>query len=183
MKRLLQILLGGTAVFMAVAVAQEWRVFGPALLGRGGGPPPLPAADQQASDDAVAAVRAFVTLYGHLHSAGGDPRFAERLPASPETVQEVLDDIAYLQHRGLAQDHRLAGLEVISVEPRRADSIEVRTKEYWIVASRRVQDGRPAAAAASSVGHYRYLVDRASTGWRVTAWESVEPPAPTTEPG
>ena len=78
MKNLLLILAGAFAVFMALAIVQEWEMFGAAWFGGGEeAPPPLAESERKAAADAVYMA---LSLMQHFYGSGGDPRYAERMP-------------------------------------------------------------------------------------------------------
>ena len=176
MKTLVKILLAGTALFMAVAMAQEWDVFASAW--RGARPavstPVVPAARREAAE---AAVQQLHVLSRHLYASGGDPRFAERLPVSEQVVQELLADVAYLQHHGLKQESSLVRLDVLEARPLGEEAVELLTKEYWIVRLFRVRDQAEVEPPRSQLLFYSYRVKLEGAAWRVQSWDIVDPPA------
>ena len=86
-------------------------------------------------EGAVAAVRELVTIGNHLAKSGGDTRFAERIPAAPAVVEEILADVAFTRHAGRIEEHQAVQLQVEAVERAEPDGIDVVTKEYWVVRS------------------------------------------------
>jgi hypothetical protein len=129
----------------------------------------LPQADRRA---ATAAVQSFLTLSAHLRGSGGDPRFAERLPASEAVVGELMDEIAYLRHAGRLDEPRLVRSEIREVKPEADGLAAVRTKEYWIT-----RDVREGGEVRSDVVLARYTLARDGAAWRVVDW-SVDPDRP-----
>ena len=126
----------------------------------------LTDADRRGAADAV---RLFLTLSAHLRTAGGDPRFAERLPASDEVVDEVLQDITFLRHAAREEEARLVRSEVRDVRGEGDGRATVRTKEYWV--TRELTALPPALPQTySDVVLARYAVRRETGGWRVESW-------------
>ena len=178
MKNLLKILGGGFLAFMVLAMAQEWEVFSSAWFGAPGSAVEVSEADRKAASDTV---HLTLTLMQHLYASGGDPRFAERMPASPGVVDEMLADIDYLSRNHRRQEMELQRLEVASIEALSEDALDIRTREYWSYRINLVVD----SAAPGEPDHQRtygkYLVIRRGQGWQVARWELDEPPAG--EPG
>lgn len=181
MKRLAQILGVAFLLFMVLAVAQEWSFFGPAWFGAGFGPAEqapstLPEADRRAAADTVANL---LSLMGHFYSSGGDPRFAERMPASPGLLDELRSDVDYLARNHRIQDPELERLVVLSVEPMgpggdgAAERVEVKTLEHWRFHVLWAKDGTPAEADRERTVRGTYLLVHTGTGWRVEGWQPV----------
>lgn len=179
MKALLQVLGGAFAVFLAAAFIQEWEVFGPWILGRASGDPAEPAARAAAAQDAEDAVRSFVAIVRHLHATEGDPRFAERVPASREVVAEALGEIGFLRARAQRLEPELLKLDVVRTDAVAADRVEVRTREYWVF--RLFGPRGELAPARSAIVHGRYLVRLDGATWRVDGWEIERAPPPEEE--
>ena len=178
MKNLIKIVLSGTLVFMAISMIQQWEAFvGGAAEGE------IPAASRAAAEaEAAQAVRSFISLSRHLY-AGGDRRFAERLPATEEVTAEILADVAYLRQNRRIQRARLMGLQLLDVRLVVPGRAEVRTKEYWVTRIEDHASGRLTDPVRSEVVYAIYRVSRQSGGWRVVAWDPEDPPAPGPEPG
>ena len=92
-KALLKILLGGFVVFMLLAIGQEWEFFSEAWFGAGEEKTTASDSDQQEASQAVSLM---LNLMRHFYASGGDPRFADRMPASDGILQEMRSDIDYL---------------------------------------------------------------------------------------
>jgi len=172
LKPLLKILLGGFVVFMSLAIAQEWTLFSSAWFGK-------PAAELSLTDEerkeAADAVHLTLSLMRHLYLSGGDPRFAERMPAAEGIVEEILADVRYLARNQRVQDTELLRLDVTAVDPLGEGRVTVRTRERWQVRTRRAHGGGDADPLRSQVIHGRYLVVHGRKGWRVEGWEIVDP--------
>lgn len=172
MSRLLRpataVLLAGLAALAAGA----WRASSAAAR-------TAPAASEaKAASDAVFR---FLQLSAHLQGSGGDERFAERLPASPDLVQELLDASAADARAGRAERARLVRAEVREVTRRAPAALEVATREYWItqVAAPGSGPERPRADVVDA----RYAVVEEPGGWRVTGWRlELDPPAGAARP-
>jgi hypothetical protein len=124
-------------------------------------------------------VEQLLVLMGHLYGTGGDPRFAERIPASPAVIDEMLADIEYLGRNHRRQEPILQKLEIVAVDPIGADRVEVRTREFWIHRVYwAVGDRAETEPARSQVVNGRYLVARQPSGWRVEAWDFDLPNSP-----
>jgi hypothetical protein len=172
---LLAILGGGFLLFMVLAIAQEWELFANAWLGEEAAPPELAEEERRGAVDAV---QLTLSLMRHLYLSGGDPRFAERMPAAPVLVEEMLADVDYLARNHRLQDPLLEHLEVTAVAPLEERTVEVRTREHWRFTVTSSADRRQAEAPRTQVMHARYRVTRGDAGWRVEGWEIVDPPPP-----
>ena len=122
--------------------------------------------DDGAREEAFRGAATFATLTAHLRASGGDPRFADRIPADPPVVAELLSDITVAQHHGLVERAQL-----VRFEPRAADAVgpelaEVRATEYWVTRS----VGAAGEAVRSDVVAVRYAMRRDAGGWRVADW-------------
>jgi len=175
LKGLIKILLFGFLGFMIIALVQEWKYFSTAWFGR-----PQPAAElsderKQAAGDAV---HLTLNLMRHLYSSGGDPRFAERIPASESIVGEILADVEYLARNHRRQDPELLRLEITGVVPLDERRVEVRTREFWTIRWFWIDGSGEAEPATSQVIGSRYLVVHGGTGWRVEDWEFLDEPQP-----
>ncbi len=183
MKVLLKVLAVSFAVFMAMAMVEEREAFLPLFAAFSGSaaqetPATLPAQERQAAVDTV---RELLSLWSHLEESGGDARFAERLPASPEVVGEMMTEIAYLQHNYRRQEQKLMKLEVVQTEAAGPGRLSVTTREFWIIRTfssfHRQQEPDP---PRSTVVNVRYLLERDGRQWRVSAWSHLpaltEPP-------
>lgn len=128
---------------------------------------------------AVEAVHSTVTLAAHLRGSGGDPRFAERIPASPEVIEALQRELEFMKHLGVVEDAELKRFEVGRVRRARPRVLEVDTREYWV--TRQVSGGvRPPEAARpdfrTDVVLTRWTVERQSGGWVVVDWQLAPPP-------
>lgn len=171
MKRLLQILGAGFVVFMVLAIGQEWEFFASAWFGKA---EPEMELSEEDREGAIDAVRLTLELSRHLYSSDGDPRFAERMPASERVVEALMKDVDYLANNHRRQDNRLQGVEIVGARALDAERAEVRTREYWIIGLQWL-DGSVAAKPVGQLVHARYLVSRGAQGWRVEAWELDSP--------
>jgi hypothetical protein len=172
LKPLLKVLLGGFVVFMGLAIAQEWAFFSSAWFGK-------PAAEvvltEEERKEAADTVHLALSLMRHLYLSGGDPRFAERMPAAEGIVEEILADVRYLARNQRVQDTELMRLEVTAVDPIGEGRVTVRTRERWQVRILRAHGGGDADPLREQLVHGRYLVVRGGKGWRVEGWEIVGP--------
>ena len=168
MTGLLKIVGGAFAVFMLLAIAQEWEFFSSAWFGEA-----VPRTDvtDAAKEEAAAAVRRTLTLMRHYYSSGGDPRFAERMLVSDGIREELLQDVEYLRRNRRVQDPRLVRMEILSVEGAGRDLYEVQTREFWQFRFLSRADRQPSDEPVWQVNRGRYLVRRGSFGWSVESWE------------
>ena len=180
MKSLLKIVAVGVPVFLVLAIAQEWDYFAAAWFGAKSPPLELTEEDRRAAGDAVYLT---LSLMRHLYTSGGDPRFAERMPASDGIIEELQADIAYLSRNHRRQDPELKRLELLSVEPLGEDRVEVGTRELWNFRFAWTTGAGESDPARIQVLYSRYLVVRRQDGWRVEAWAFAEPPAAEEAPG
>jgi hypothetical protein len=172
LKALLKILLGGFVVFMGLAIAQEWTLFSSAWFGE---PPTEASLTDDERKQAADTVHLTLSLMRHLYLSGGDPRFAERMPAADGIVEEILADVQYLARNQRVQDTELLHLDVTAVDPLGEGRVTVRTRERWQVRIRWAHGGDEADPVRSQMIHGRYLVVRGGKGWRVEGWEIVDP--------
>jgi hypothetical protein len=170
-KSLLKILLVGFAAFMTLAIADEWSYFTSAWFGEEQSQAPeLPEEEQKAAADAVYLT---LSLMRHLYASGGDPRFAERMPAGEGLVEEMMADIDYLARNRRLQNPELLRLEVLSIEPLGEDRVEIASREEWRFALSHAT-GAEAVPPRSQTLQAKYLVVRSAQGWRVEGWEMLE---------
>ncbi len=114
---------------------------------------------------AVEAVRAFVSLSAHLRGSGGDRRFAERVPAAPAVVDELVADAKEGRRLGRLDQSRLVQADVRRVREVGLEMVEVTTKEYWVT-----RDSSDSSRYRSDVVPVRYVVRREGGAWRVVDW-------------
>lgn len=172
MKKLVLILLGAFAAFMALAILQEWRTFGGAWFSDGAeAPPELEESERKAAADAVYLM---LSLIQHYYASDGDPRFADRMPASPAVVEELAADVEYLLRNHRRQDPSLERLEVIELVVLAPDRVEVRTREWWQIHTLRLSDGQPSEPVRRQTLAGSYMVTRQDQGWRVEGWDSPD---------
>jgi len=179
-KALLKILAGGTALFIAVAVVQEWSQFGPAWFGSAETRATMSEGEKKAAADTVYQM---LTLMEHLYASGGDPRFAERMPTSEVVRQEIQADLEYLRQNRRRQEMTLDRLEITGIEAPAADRVQIETRETWSV--RIAWEGEGAVAES---GHGRrvygtYRLTRDDRGWRVEGWDPSVPWRPAEQAG
>lgn len=175
MKRLALVLIAGQLVFLALAMGQEWEVFAPWFGASHSAP--TPEVDPPTRARALDAVQGFLTVMRHLYASGGDPRFTERLLAAEDVVDEILDDVALLQHRRRGQELTLVHLEALAVERLGPERLEVRTKEYWTHSEWELGDPTAPRLSGAQVQYARYLLGAVGERWRIEAWEIVPAPA------
>ena len=173
MKALLSILLVSAVIFIGIAMAQEWQVFASAWFGYRPEVPPISETDQKESAESL---RHYLTLTGHLYRSNGDTRFLERLPAAPRVTDELMADIVYLRHNGRYQEPSLERLECDEFRLLAPESIEIVTREFWIIRTRSLVDGKETDPVLSGIIRARYRMAKEASGWKVQAWELVSPP-------
>jgi hypothetical protein len=172
---LLKILAGGTAVFLAIAIAQEWQYFSTAWFGA-----PVVRGETSESERKAASdtVYEMLTLMEHFYGSGGDRRFAERMPASATVVDEMIEEVQYLGQTHRIQDMSLERLEVTAVEPVREETMEIRTREFWSIQFHQAMGGGRAEAQHPYLLCRKYLLSRGAGGWTVEGWDLSEPEPP-----
>lgn len=170
---LVKVLAAGLLVFMLLAVGQEWEVFatGLGLRAPATAPPAEPTAAERHA--AEAAIRQFLSLARHYYLAAGDPRFTERMQASPAVVDEIARDVAYLRKNGRIQDPSLVSAQTVAVAALGDGAIEVKTREYWVIRTRFGASAQESDPSRATVVLGRYVVRRTDAGWRVEAWEPL----------
>lgn len=175
MKALVQILLGALVVFQAVAIVQEWPLFRAAWFGT----PAEASATARLTDEqrqsAEAALRQYHALARHLYATAGDPRFTDRIPASQPVIDELLSDVAYLQHRGLTQQPNLVRLDVTTARALDERRVVLNTREYWVVQVVGATDRRPVEPPRSQRFDGKYLMQKQGNAWRVEQWDLAAP--------
>ena len=168
-----------TAVVLALGLA----LLGAGVVSARRGAPEVRLLDSD-RDAAIAAVQGFVTISTHLARSGGDARFADRLPAMPEVVDEVMGGLAFTRHSGRREEPQLIRVNVSAVEPGPQGTVEVATAEYWVVRGFRLSDGAPEPQPRVDVVRARYTVQREGSGWKVASWTiDVAPPPPAGQGG
>jgi hypothetical protein len=172
-KNLLKILGGGFVVFMVLAIADEWAFFSASWFGGDEAPAvELPEAKRKAAADTV---HLTLNLMRHLYLSGGDPRFADRMPASDGLKEEMMADITYLSHRHLVQDPDLRRLEVVSIEALSENRLELSTRERWRFTVARADGSGEVEPPRTQWVEAVYLVVRGGAGWQVESWRIVQP--------
>lgn len=167
---LVRILAVGAALFMAIAIAQEWQTFRNGLWG----PPPAVAGPAPGAPGAAeAAVRDLLSLVRHYYLTAGDPRFSDRMSAAPAVIEEVERDVRYLRRNGRAQDQTLISLKVEDASSLGESVWEFRTREYWVVRTRFLATGGPSDPTLAVVARGRYVVRQIEGRWRVESWEPL----------
>lgn len=174
-KTLLKILLVGFAVFMAIAMSQEWEVFYSAWFGGKSGATETEFDVEADGKPAADAVHLTLTLMAHLYTSGGDRRFAERMPAADGLIEEMLADIDYLARNHRRQEMNLERLEVTSVEEIAPGRIEIRTREHWSVRFLSIGSDTETDPPIRRTTHGKFLVTRGARGWSVEGWEVLDP--------
>jgi len=178
-KSLLKLIAGGTAVFMLLAVGQEWDFFKTAWFGADEPVSAPPEVDRKEVEESL---RRTLIVIGHLYGSGGDRRFAERLAISSAILDEVIEDVRYLGRQHLVQEQTLTDLEILELDTLSADRVELRTREQWLVRVLSTTSQLAIGPAQSHVSHGRYLLSRGGKGWSVAAWEMVSPASPSDGP-
>ncbi len=121
---------------------------------------------QRDRDDAIAAVRSFVSLSSHLRGSGGDERFADRIPADPAVVAELVSEVELSRRLGLHEESRLVRADAREVRHVGPYLVEVRMKEYWVMRS-----GPGGSDVRPDVLPVRYLLRRDGGAWKVADWD------------
>lgn len=168
MRGLLKILGPGLVAFIAIAMAQEWRLFASAWFGWQQTAPEMSEEDRRGAHEAVYRTLA---VMAHLYSTEGDERFAERIPAGRAVVDEILADVAFVTSRGRVQVPELLRLEIAAVDPLRPGAAEVSTREYWRIRFVRLDGSGRSDPTREQYLEGRYLVVRGARGWEVEGWE------------
>jgi len=174
MKTLLKILLYGFLAFMVLAMVQEKEVF---LSAWSGSESAAAKTSEEERRAAVDSVRLVLNLMRHLYVSGGDPRFAERMPAARGVLDEMLSDINYLARNHRRQDPVLKNLEITSIVEIGDGGLDIRTRELWQFHTLWLTGDEEAEPPRAHLVHGRYLVSSGSHGWRVEAWELAGPGA------
>jgi len=172
-KNLLKITLAGLALFIVAAVVQEWSYFSSAWFGASEAPETV--SHDTDAEQAVGAVREALALMSHLYSSGGDPRFAERMPVTPEILDEIRSDIEYLSGNRRLQDPRLQKLELLAADPAGEGRLELSTREFWIHRTRWSDGSGESDPPRSVILYPRYRLIRENTGWRIHGWDFGRP--------
>lgn len=172
MKSLLKIMLVGTAGFLALAIAQEWTFFSEAWFGSESNSYEMSGEERK---DAADTVYQMLALMEHFYASGGDPRFAERMPASQMLVEEMTSDVEYLGRNHRLQEPSLERLDVIAVDGLGEGRAQVHTREIWKVQYRWVKDGGSIDSSSSQSVERKYLLRHGSRGWSVEGWDLPDP--------
>ena len=129
-------------------------------------------------DDRAAAGEAalmFARLVAHLQGSAGDPRFAERIRAAPDVVDEAVAAADVARRAGHVEEPRLIRAETRRVAAEVGGGAEVTTREYWI--TRVISADGAVVETRSDVLDVSYVVQRAPGGWDVVAWDLAAPGA------
>jgi len=177
-KALAKILLGAFALFMVLSILQEWDFFASAWFGKS-----VPAwAPAEVEERAMAdTLGLFQRLTSHLYATGGDPRFADRIPAAPHLVDEMLADIEYIKRNHRIQRPELVKIEILSSAPLRENAVEFHTREYWITRFYWLSGEESGDPPVSQILFMKYLVTREGQAWQVSGWDFDEPPTDAVE--
>jgi hypothetical protein len=167
MRGLIKILSLGLALFVAVTVAQEWDYFSSRWFGGA----KLEIGPEGTEAEAVEAVRSTLALMAHFYSSGGDTRFAERMPAGPELIEEFQADVDYLAKNRRIQDPRLQKLELRSIRPAGEGVLAVSTREFWIHRTFWNDGEGESDPPRSEILFVRYQLVRDNVGWLVLGRE------------
>lgn len=171
MKRFLLILAGAALLFIVLAMLEERETFTRNWF--------QPAEGFRASDTdrraAAETVYAFRTLAAHWYGTGGDARFGQRLPASPQVLDELRNDIGYVRANGRIETPRLMRIEFLASDVTSENEAEVRTREYWVTEFH-WSGGGVSDDTRSDVLFARYRLGRDGARWVVTAWDPMDPP-------
>lgn len=171
MKSFLKIGVGAALLFIAAAMAQEWEVFSqPWFAPPGGETSELP---DETKKEVADTLLLYLKITSHLYGTGGDPRFAERIPASSILVEEAQREIAYLRHHQLIEEPTLQRMEIVSIDRAGGDLVEVKTREFWITRRYVIGEEEPIATRSSVISNL-HLLKKDGDSWVVMSWE----PAP-----
>ena len=172
MKRFLAIVAGSIVVFLAGAMIEEWEVFAQPWFTPPQEESPVSEDDQRAG---VKTINLYLTLSSHLYGTGGDPRFAERIPASPDVIDETLREISYLRSHHFIEDPVLQRMDPIDVKGLGPGMLEIRTKEYWIIRRYFIGTTEVRGTRSDVVFNVYRLSRTGSNDWQVVAWEPASP--------
>lgn len=171
MKQLLLILAVSAALFMGLAILQEWDLFHPFFLGKEAAAAPVP----ECPPEARKALDQFNTLLPHLYLFGGDPRFFDRLPASERVKQAIAEDLDYLARTGIVQVMDRREFDVLDQRPLQGGAWEVRTEETWALHYESPKGERFSDDKTWTVV-WRYVLHKSVGGWEVAVSEPVHEP-------
>ena len=169
MKALFLILAGAAAVFMGLAMAQEWAVFRPLFAGAARIQPGEALCPEQAEKT----LEYFNTVLQHVYRYGGDPRFVDRLPASDRVKEEVARDLEYLAGNGVVQIMTKREFEVLGRRSLPGGACEFRTRETWALHYETPQGRRFDDKEMTWVAVWRYVIRKSVGGWEVAVMEPV----------
>lgn len=169
MKALAKILAAGLLLFVTAAALQHRSPLS-AALGTRSGAALVEGAREPAPQEALETVLAFLKLSGSFYGSGGDPRVAERLPASEAVIDELARDVEFLWRQRRLQQQELAGVEVDSADRLGEAGAEVAIREYWTIRTVDARDRRPLGEPRSAVVFCRYRLARDGTAWKIVAW-------------
>lgn len=167
MKRFLFLLVGGFAVFMILAIADEWAYFSSAWFG--GGKVDERGSQPLSAEGAKEALRAHL---GDLERVYARQENAPLVNAGPEVVGEIDADLHFLRGRRWGQSLELEEClidGVFFISPARA---EIQTRERWKVILHR--PAKEEEARRSEVrGRYRMQLNKGQ--WSVVNWDALPP--------
>ncbi len=169
-KRFLLIVGVGALAFQLVGILQEWDYFSSSWFGPSVSKHEVPQAVRAQLEETI---KTYLALSRHLYASAADPRFVERIPASRSVVDELLADVAFLQHSHINEQRNLLGLSIKQVRLDGDRRAVVRTREYWV--TRRFDASGANTETRSDVVEVNYTLARDAGHWRVEGWTFVEP--------
>jgi hypothetical protein len=174
MKQLLKISAGGLVLFLALAMVEEreyfistWFISSESQEASARDTATLSVEDRRA---AIKTLQSTLQLMRHLYQSGGDERFAERMPASPGFLAELMADIEYLGRNHRIQDPELIELELGELKALDEDRVEIRTREAWrvkVLWAVTMEESEPSQVHRTRT---KYFLRRGSRGWTVEGW-------------
>lgn len=90
---------------------------------------------------------------------------------TPEILEEIQGDIAYLTGNRRFQDPRLQQLELLAADPVGPGRLELRTREFWIHRTFWADGSGESDPPRSIILYPRYRMVRENTGWRIREWD------------
>lgn len=166
MKAFVAIVAAAVVVFMAGSMIEEREVFLQPWFARSIAPAMAETEKKAAAD----ALYLHFRIAQHLYATSGDPRFAERVPASAPLVDEMSREISYLRSHHVVEEPILQRLEITGIVPQGAGRVELTTREFWVVRAYMTQT-REILSTRSFVARNRYRMAKSENRWNVAAWD------------
>ena len=162
------LVVGGVALFLALAILDQWSFFATAWFGSAKAPSGRSQGPPAGAVGAVESFLAWLPDYYRGASASGD-RF-RGAPLAEPLRRELATDAAYLGWRGWSQELSMVRHRIVDASPLPKERWEIVTDESW-----RVRVGGTGGGGEREVAlRCRYTVGLLQGRWTIGGW-TLEP--------